>query len=204
MPAQRKSAQTHSRLFAAGASAGAALFAAFLVGFIPLLGQRIPVGANWLVTLFDLNFRPLATNASALDTFSLVDASIMLLFGLLMACMYPVLRSASRTWALTAVALPFVGILVFLVTATAGRSAVLLAGLISSVLVFRRRFAAPATAVAGVLASATLLILGDFATAALAPSLLIAVFIAASYVLWTGWLLLIALELARKARITSG
>ncbi len=128
----------------------------------------------------------------------------MLLFGLLMACMYPVLRSASRTWALIAVALPFVGVPVFLVTATAGRSAVLLAGLISSVLAFRRGFGAPATAVAGVLASATLLVLGDFATAALAPSLLIAFIIAVSYVLWTAWLLLIALELARKARGAAG
>jgi hypothetical protein len=204
MPAQSESAQAPRWLLAAGASAGSVLFAAFLLGFLPFLGQPTAVGNNWLVTLFNLNFRPLSTHTSALSTFSLLDTTLMLLFGLLMASMYPILGSTSRTWALIAAALPFIGAPVFLVTATAGRSAVLLAALISSVLAYRCAFGAPATAVAGILASATLLFLGDFATAAFAPSLLIAALIAAGYVLWTAWLLLVALELARSARSAAG
>jgi hypothetical protein len=191
-------------LLIAGASAGAALFAIFLLGFLSPMGIGTPIGENWLVILFELNVRPLTFSSSALHSFSALDTGILLLFGILMASMVPILKSTSRFWAFIAAALPFLGVFVFFVTGTAGRSAVLLAGLVSSMLAYRGGFGAPVTAVAGMLASSALLVLGDFATALFPASRAIAVAITAGYVLWTAWLLLTTLELAQLARRAVG
>jgi hypothetical protein len=190
-------------LLLAGAVAGAILFGMFLLGFLSLLGSGSAVSVNWLIVLFNLNFRPDASQGSALSVVSGLDISLMLMFGLVMASMYPALKSASKAWAAVAVALPFLGVPIFLATGTAGRSAVLMAGLISSILAFRSDFGSSPAAIAGIVASAFLLILGDFGTAAFAPSILLALSLAAGYVLWTVWLLLVTVELARRARIAA-
>jgi len=184
----------------AGGVAAAMLFTAFLIGAIGMLRPTRSASDNWLIILFNLNFRPSSTQANALSVVSLLDVGIMLLFGIVMAAMYPALRFRSRIWAAIAVALPFLGIPIFFVTGTAGRSAVLLAAFISSILALRSQFYGPASAVAGILASALLLFLGDFGTAAFPPSTLLAVFIALGYILWTVWLLLISIELIRRSR----
>jgi len=182
----------------AGAIAAAVLFGAFLIGLIARLQSSLAVSDNWLITLFNLNLRPGSTQPSALSVVSGLDIGLMLLFGTVMAAMYPALRHANRTWAVIAVALPFLGVPIFIATGTAGRSAVLLAGFISSILALRGQFGSTTSGWTGVLASAILLFLGDFGTAAFAPSRLLAVFIGIGYVLWTLWLLTVAFELFRR------
>ncbi len=204
MPVQPATLQPPRALLFVGGAAGGVLFGLFTLGFLAILGHWSPGADNWLAILFDLNFRPTSSSTSALSTLSAIDTTLMLLFGLLMASMYPIFKSTSRAWALIAAVLPFIGVPIFLATGTAGRSAVLLGGLISSILMFRSRFSPPATGVTGILASATLLILGDFATAAFGPSLLIGFSIAAGYVLWTVWLLLVTIELVRRANDAAG
>ncbi len=183
-----------------GALAGWALFGAFLIGAFGLLRTGSLPARNWLLVLFDLNFRPSSTPATALGAFSPLDITLMLLFGTVMAAMYPALSQRSKSWAAIAAALPFLGALVFIVTSTAGRSAVLVAGLISSILALRSQFGTQLGAVAGIVASILLLVVGDFGTAAFPPSALIAVLIGVGYLLWTAWLLLVAMELARRSR----
>jgi hypothetical protein len=159
-----------------------------------------PVANNWLTVLFNINFRPSSTQASALGVLSLLDICLMFLFGVVMAAMYPVLSFRSKTWAAIAIALPFAGIPIFFATGTAGRSALLLAGLISSVLALRTQFGGHLLAWAGILASAGLLFLGDFGTAAFPPSTLLAALIAIGYITWTLWLFLVAVEFVRRTR----
>jgi hypothetical protein len=168
-----------------------------------LLGSKGSVAGNWLVTLFNLNYRSSSTPASALSVVSLLDTILMLLLGLLVASMYPTLSKGSKAWAAIAVALPFLGVVVFLTTATAGRSAALLAGLISSILALRARFGGQGPAITGIAASTLLLFVGDFGTAALPPSTLLASLIALGYVLWAVWLLFVTLELVRQARVAA-
>lgn len=183
-----------------GALAGWALFGAFLIGAFGLLRTGSLPARNWLLVLFDLNFRPSSTSSTALGAFSPLDITLLLLFGTVMAATYPALSQSRKAWAAIAVALPFVGALVFIATSTAGRSAVLVSGLISSILALRSQFGNKLGAVSGIVASILLLVVGDFGTAAFPPSALIAVLIGVGYLLWTAWLLLIAMELSRRSR----
>jgi hypothetical protein len=127
----------------------------------------------------------------------------MILFGLLMASLYPSLSKVSKAWAAMAAVLPFLGVPVFLATATAGRSAVLLAGLISSILALRARFGPQGAAGTGIAASVLLLLVGDFGTAAFPPSILLALLVALGYVLWIVWLLSLTVQLVRRARLAA-
>ncbi len=187
-------------LLLTGAVAGAILFGTFLIGTFAILGSTSTSSSNWLTVLFNLNFRPNSTPASALNIVSVLDISLMLLFGYVMAVMYPALAMRSRILAAIAAILPFLGMPVFIATSTAGRSAVLLSGVMSSTLALRSGFGRPSAAVVGIVASALLLFVGDFGTAAFPPSTVLALLIALGYLLWTAWLLLLALELARRAR----
>jgi hypothetical protein len=187
-----------------GALASAILFVAFLMGVFGMFRVGSLLGRNWLTVLFDLNFRSNSTPDTALSGFSLVDFVLMLLFGFVMVAMYPIFARRSKPWAAIAVALPFLGILVFSITSVAGRSAVLLAGRVSSILALRSRFGSPLSAIAGMVASFLLLVVGDFGTAALPPSILIAVGIGVGYLLWMVWFLLVAMEFARRARREAG
>jgi hypothetical protein len=64
----------------------------------------------------------------------------------------------------------------------------------------RNQFSTPAIAYSGILASVLLLIVGDFGTAAFPRSAALAAFIGIGYLLWLIWLLLLTLELFRRAR----
>jgi hypothetical protein len=176
------------------------LFAVFLVGLVGLVQPLPSVGDNWLLTLFNLNLRPQSTDASALSVVSALDIGIMLLIGVVVAAMYPALSSTSRIWAAIAVALPFLGIPIFLVTGTAGRSAVLLAAFISSILALRGQSFSASAAYSGLIASALLLFVGDFGTAALPSSTLLAACIGIGYILWMVWLLLTSIQLLRTSQ----
>jgi hypothetical protein len=180
-----------------GGLAAATLFVAFLIGLVGAARPLLPASDNWLIVLFNLNFRPESTDASALAVGSAMDIVIMVLFGVVMAAMYPALSPTSRLWAAISAALPFLGIPIFLATGTAGRSAVLLAAFISSILALRTPSNPSRAAYSGLIASSLLLFVGDFGTAAFPSSTLLAVLIGVGYVLWTIWLLLISLQLLR-------
>jgi hypothetical protein len=186
-----------------GALAAWAVFGAFLIGAFALVRTGSLPARNWLVVLFDLNLRPSSTPATALGSFSLLDLILMLLFGSVMAAMYPALSQRSKAWAAVAVALPFLGAALFIATSIAGRSAVLLAALISAILSLRSQFGSEPGAVAGIVASILLLIVGDFGTAAFPPSAPIGLLIGIGYLLWTAWIFLLAMEMGRRARIAA-
>ena len=185
-----------------GAIAAATLSGAFLIGILGMLSSRSLASDNWLVILFNINLRPTSTQPSALGVVSALDVALMLLFGIVMIALYPALSSKSRTWAAIALTLPFLGLPLFFATGMAGRSAVLLAGLISSLLALRARFGRPGAAYAGALASALLLFVGDFGSALFPPLQLLAFPIAIGYILWIVWLLLTSVELYSRSQPT--
>ena len=98
--------------------------------------------------------------------------------------------------------LPFIGIPIFLITATAGRSNLLIGGLIISAVMLRRNIFSKVTAYVGLMASTLLFFAGDIATAIFSSSSVIAAFIAVGYMLWIIWLLLLARKLFQN-RVSS-
>ncbi|MFW9788744.1 MAG: hypothetical protein ACFFE1_13775, partial [Candidatus Thorarchaeota archaeon] len=147
---------------------------------------------NWLVVLFKLNAGFSGVQQDLLMTIDLLDIVIMILVGIVFIPLYAVLRNTSRIWSLIAALLPFVGIPIFLVTATAGRSNLLIGGLIISVIMLRSNIFSKVTSYIGIVASSLLFFTGDIATAIFTSSSIVAMFIAVGYVLWMTWFLLIA------------
>lgn len=179
-----------STLGGAAAVAAAVVLLAGLVGFMvssPGLGLR-----NWLVVLFQINSGIGYLPAEPLRVLNPIDVAALVLVGLAFLGLWPGPNAAHRVWMGIAVALPLVGIAVLFVTGQAGRSSVMGAGLVVAVLMAMGRDTRR-IAVAGVLANA-LLLAGDFATGD-SPAPIVAVLVAAGYVLLVTWFLLIGARL---------
>ena len=184
-----------------GAMAAMIVFGLFLVGIVGIISVGLQLTTadgwftqlqdNWLVVLFKLNvgFQP------RLDVLNLLDIAIMALFCVMFLALYVALKRTSKVWSLVAASLPFLGIPPFLITGTAGRSALLIAGLINSAVMLRSKIFGKATAYVGIVASALLFFAGDIATAMFSSSSVIAVFIAVGYVFWMVWFCQVACRL---------
>jgi hypothetical protein len=148
---------------------------------LPALGLQ-----NWLIVLFRMNVGQLGFDS--LRTLNPVDFAALALVGLTFLGMWPLLARGRKIWASLAVALPFIGIPLLLVTHLTGRSAVMGAGLIVSFLMLRT----PGFRTAGYLgiAANVALLVGDFGTTG-SPMPVVAVALAVGYVLllvWFGWI----------------
>ncbi len=150
---------------------------------------------NWLMILFKINASFQHTSADRLNLLNLVDLVILVLFGLLFLSLYVALHRTSRIWSVIAACLPFMGLVLFLITRTAGRSALLVGGLIFSILMLWNPSFNKACATTGIVGSTLLFFIGDLGTAFLPPSDVIAVLIAIGYLLWMAWFFLIGLSL---------
>jgi hypothetical protein len=119
----------------------------------------------------------------------------MILFGMMSLALFAILRRNSKIWPAVAVCLPFLGIVVFLITHTAGRSGLLIGGLIFSILMLRSEVFSKVSASVGITASALLFFGGDLGTALFPPSRQIAILIGIGYVLWMAWFVLVGRRL---------
>jgi len=186
-------------VYKVGAVSALILLVLFLIGSIGIItninGWFTPFVNNWLVVLFKLNAGFSGIQTDLLNVLNLLDIAIMPLFCTMFLALYVALKRTSRIWSLIATALPFLGIPVFLITGTAGRSTLLIGGLIISVVMLRSKIFSKPTAYVGIVASVLLFFAGDIATAAFSSSNIIALFIAAGYVLWMIWFSLIARRL---------
>lgn len=189
------------KLFKAGATSALLILILFLIGIIGIITTLLQITVNddwlmqlydnWLVVLFKINIRLQAN----LNVINLIDITIMALFCAMSLCLYPELKKTSKIWSLIATALPFLGIPLFLATATAGRSTLLIAALIISIVMLRSNTFSKLNAYMGIVASVLLFFAGDIATAVFSSSSIIALFIAIGYVLWMVWFLLVAQKL---------
>lgn len=196
-------------LFKAGRISALLMLVLFLIGIIGIIttllqitindGWLMQLYDNWLVVLFKINMGLQAN----LNIINLIDITIMALFCAMSLCLYSELKKTSKIWSLIATVLPFLGIPLFLATATAGRSTLLIAGLLISIVMLRNNTFSKSTAYVGIMASVLLFFAGDIATALFSSSSVIAVFIAFGYVLWMLWFLFIAQNLYQLGKSLS-
>jgi hypothetical protein len=192
-------------LYKVGGAAALIVFVLFLIGIIGIItvslqptttnGWFTPFQNNWLVVLFKLNAGFSGIQPGLLNVLNLLDIVIMALSGVMLLALYVALRRTSKIWPLVAASLPFLGIPVLLITNTAGRSGLLLGGLIISAVMLRSSIFSRASAYVGMVASALLFFAGDLGTAIFSSSNIIAILIGIGYVLWMIWFFLIGLRL---------
>jgi hypothetical protein len=155
-------------------------------------------GNNWLILLFKLHAGVNGVHLDHLYVLNLLDIVIMVLVATMFLGLYVALRRASEIWSIIALTQPFLGIVIFIATNSAGRSAVMGAMLVISFVMLRSNTFSNATAYVGILAS-VLLLVGDVSVS-IARSSIIAILIAIGYVLLIIWFFLVGRRLFHLGR----
>ena len=122
----------------------------------------------------------------------------MVLVAIMFLGLYAALRRASKIWSIIALVQPFLGIVIFIATNSAGRSAVMGAVLVISFVMLRSNTFSNATAYVGILVS-VLLLVGDVSVS-IARSSIIAILIGIGYVLLITWFSLVGRRLFQLGR----
>jgi hypothetical protein len=118
----------------------------------------------------------------------------MALIGTMYLGLYAALRGTNKVWPMVALVQPFLGIVIFVVTKSAGRSGVMGAGLVISMVMLRSDIFNKVIAFMGLLSS-ILLLAGDISEG-IFHSYIFAIITAIGYVLLTAWFFLIAQRLS--------
>jgi hypothetical protein len=176
----------------------------FLVALINLLTSSIEPGIengwfspfqnNWLLVLFQLNAGLNGVQFDLLSVLNPLDLAILALVATMYLGLYAALEKTSRILSLIAAIQPFLGIVLFVATKMAGRSGVMGAGLVISLVMLRSNIFGKVIALVGILAS-VLLLIGDLSTTPDSHSSIVAMLVAIGYVLLTAWFFLIARKL---------
>jgi hypothetical protein len=157
-------------------------------------GWLSPFQNNWLIVIFKVHAGFRGVQMDLLHILDFLDIAILALVGTMCLGLYVVLRRTSKIWSLVAAIQPFLGIVLFIATKTAGRSGVMGAGLVISLVMLRSNIFKKVTAYMGILAS-VLLLVGDF-SAGIIPALpIVAILFGIGYVLLMIWFFLIARRL---------
>ncbi|MGD0339925.1 MAG: hypothetical protein ABSB78_14185 [Bacteroidota bacterium] len=150
---------------------------------------------NWLVILYKVNIATSGIHADRLSVVNILDITIMALMGIVFIGLYVKLGSSNKIWKIIAILLPFAGIIVFLITATAGRSALMIAGIIISIVMLASDQHAKILALFGILAGILLFFAGDLGTTIYPGNPIVASCIVIGYFLWIIWFILVARKL---------
>lgn len=181
-------------------TAALVLGALFLIAAISLItGWFSLLQNNWLIVLLELNAGSYGILFDRLHFLNPLDLVIMAFVATMYLGLYGILRRTSKVWSLIAMMQPFLGIVLFIITKTAGRSAVMGAGLVISLVMLRNNIFSKAVAFIGILASLFLLV-GDFGTVPNSHSSILALLISIGYVLLIIWFFLIARRLFQLGR----
>ena len=193
-----------SRLYVIGGTAALLAGALFLIAAADLiitrlvygtLGESIsPVQNNWLVVIFKLHAGVGGVQISSLQVFNFLDLAILALVSITHLGMYAALHRTSKIWSIIALIQPFLGIVLFVATKSAGRSSVMGAGLVISAVMLRGNIFNKVIAFMGLLARA-LLLAGDLSAGAIPPSSLVATLFGIGYMLLITWLFFVARRL---------
>jgi hypothetical protein len=153
-----------------------------------------PFQDNWLIVIFKLHAGFRGVQIDLLHILDFLDIAILALVGTMYLGLYVVLRRTSKIWSIAAAIQPFLGIVLFIATKTAGRSGVMGAGLVISLVMLRSNIFKKVTAYLGILAS-VLLLVGDFSAGVIPPLTIVATFFGIGYVLFSTWFFLVARRL---------
>lgn len=177
-----------------------ALFAIGLTGVGALNGRYASLQNNWLMVLFKLNVRFYNAQTDMLNVFNLLDLTIMVLLCILFLALYAALYRSHRIWSAITTSLPFLGVVLFVITHTVGRSGLLIGALLFSFVMFASHVFSKASAYLGIVAGALLFFGGDIGTTIFPSSIVIASLIAIGYVLWMVWFAVIGWRFFAIAR----
>jgi hypothetical protein len=193
-----------SRLYVIGGTAALLAGALFLIGAADLIITRVaygtlgesisPVQNNWLIVIFKLHAGVGGVQISNLQVFNFLDLVILALVSITYLGLYAALHRTSKIWSIIALIQPFLGIVLFVATKSAGRSSVMGAGLVISAVMLRGNIFNKVIAFMGLLASA-LLLAGDLSAGAIPPSSLVATLFGIGYMLLITWLFFVARRL---------
>ncbi len=195
-------------LYRIGGAAALVVTALLLVGLLGLVGTALspgttngwslPLQNNWLVVIFKLLAGYGGDQLGQLHLVNGLDLAILVLAGLVCVSLFAALRRDRIIWLVVlfvAATSPFTGIALFVATRSAGRTGVLGAVLIISIVMLRRAVFSRRLAYAGVVAGA-LLATGDVCAGSVPPLTpplaIVAALFGAGYLLLIIWLLLVA------------
>ena len=189
-------ARTSRWLYTLGAGAALAEGIVLLIGLLSLGstgGWLAAIPDNWLITIFKLHAGFGGAHIGLLQGVDLLDIVILAFEGLALLGLYAALGRTRRIWSVVAAIQPFLGIVLFLVTQSAGRSAAMGAVLVISLVMLHGGLFTRTTAYVGIAAS-VLLLVGDF-TAGIPPVPIMAILFGIAYLIFTAWFFLIARRL---------
>jgi hypothetical protein len=158
---------------------------------------------NWLVTILKLHAGFSGVHIDMLHLLDFLDIAILAFVSTMYLGVYTSLRKTSKIWSIVAVIQPFLGIVLFIATKTAGRSGVMGAGLVISLVMLRSNIFKRGTAYLGILAS-VLLLVGDFSAGVIPPLTIIAILFGIGYVLFIIWFFLITQRLFQFGQTDQG
>jgi hypothetical protein len=190
--------------------AGAALVSGMLLllGMISLItaifqpgtpnAWLLPFQNNWLVKIFVLHAE-FSGIPAVLRGLNLLDMVILLLVSLVCLSLSTFFRNAGKVWSLIAFGLSVVAMILFWATQLAGRSTVMLAVLINSLVMLRDKSFSKLIIYTGILAG-VFLFAGDL-TVGIHSNIIITLF-GVGYVLLIIWFFLIAQALFRPGQVS--
>ena len=192
-------------LFKTGSVAALITGMLLLIGMISLIATVLQPGAtngwlllfqnNWLVKIFILHAEFSGLHAD-LHGLNFLDIVILLLVTVICLSLGTAFRSTSKVWSQISVALSLTAIILFVATQIAGRSTVMLAVLINSLVMLKDKTFSKAAIYTGILASIFLFV-GDL-TAGVYSNIITTLF-GIGYLLLITWFFLITQSLFRLA-----
>lgn len=211
-PAHRKTGSPAARwLRRTGGWSALLVGLVFLIAALDLLRAMLQPGVdigwatwlqdNWLMVIIKLHAGFQDVHPDMLYGLNFLDLLLMLLIGITYLGLFAALRRVSRIGSGVALGLIVAGMLLFIITQSAGRSAVMAAGVVISFVMLRSRMFGTNTAALGLFAS-VLLLIGDF-TVGYTPSLVFALVTGLGYIFQTMWLFRVGrrlLILKKKSR----
>ena len=157
-------------------------------------GWLTPFQDNWLMVIFKVYAATAGYQIDRLQAFNFLDLAILVLVALLYVGLYRAARKGNTFWPVVALLQPFLGIGLFIVTRSAGRSSVMGAGIVISAVMLRNATFSKPIAWMGLLAS-MLLLAGDLGAGEIPSSNLIASVFGVGYLLLIVWLFLVGRKL---------
>ena len=133
--------------------AGMLLLIAIISLLAPANGWLSPFQDVWLVLIFKLHAEFAGIGPDVLHGLHFLDILILALVGILCLSLNIIFEKAGKVWSLVAIALTLAGIVLYLITQIAGRSTVMLAVLIISLVMLSNKTFNKTTAWAGIFAS---------------------------------------------------
>ena len=156
-------------------------------------GWASPLQNIWLLVIFKLLAGFNGVQDDLLYGLNILDITILALVGVMHLGLYMALSKTSKVWSLIALAQPFLGIVIFIATKTAGRSTRMGAELVISIVMLRNNAFNKSIGYIGILSSVPVLI-GDFSVGNPSAKFIAPLF-GIGYELLITWLFLIARRL---------